>query len=174
MEMTADAPRLIRARRGLTQTAASKLDGAPDFRTLSHWETRRKLPSLRLLTGYLEALGLDFHDLQDVLDQVGRVGATTGRLGELTGQVDRLARVCEDLERRLFMLERQEPAVAVAALTARLEAIEGLTGSVSALDARVLNLELNATTLEGLAALVLRVEEIERLTGRVDALERRE
>ena len=114
--MIADALRLIRTRQGLTQTAASKLEGAPDFRTLSHWETHRKLPSLKLLTGYLKALGLDFHDLQDALDQVGKLGATVGRIEELAGQVDRLARVCQDLaerrmvvlERRLLALERQE------------------------------------------------------------------
>ena len=115
----AEALRLIRTRLGLTQTAASKLDGVPDFRTLSHWETRRKLPSLRLLTGYLEALGLDFHDLQDALDQVGKVGAKVGRVEELAGQVDRLARVCETLERRLSTLERQELAGRVDALERR-------------------------------------------------------
>ncbi len=66
----AEALRLLRTREGLTQTAASKREGAPDFRTLSHWETRRKLPSMKLLAGYLSSLGLDFHDLQDALDQI--------------------------------------------------------------------------------------------------------
>ncbi len=36
----AEALRLLRTRRDLTQTAAGQLDDAPDFRTLSHWETR--------------------------------------------------------------------------------------------------------------------------------------
>ncbi len=66
----ADALRLLRTREGLTQTAASQREGAPDFRTLSHWETRRKMPSLKLLNNYLLSLGFDFHDLQDALDQI--------------------------------------------------------------------------------------------------------
>ncbi len=74
----AEALRLLRTRKGLTQTAASKREGAPDFRTLSHWETRRKMPSLKLLNGYLLSLGLDFHDLQDALDQIE--GRTPKRL----------------------------------------------------------------------------------------------
>ncbi len=74
----ADALRLLRTREGLTQTAASKREGAPDFRTLSHWETRRKMPSLKLLGAYLLSLGYDFHDLQDALDQIE--GKTPKRL----------------------------------------------------------------------------------------------
>ncbi len=62
------ALRLIRARLGLTQTAATRGSGAPDFRTLSHWETGRKVPSLKLLYHYLVSLDLNFHDLQDALD----------------------------------------------------------------------------------------------------------
>ncbi len=68
--MFAEALRLLRTRTGLTQTAASKVEGAPDFRTLSHWETRRKLPSLKLLRRYLTSLDLDFSDLQEALNQV--------------------------------------------------------------------------------------------------------
>ncbi len=131
----ADALRLLRTEQGLTQTAAGKLDGAPDFRTLSHWETRRKLPGLRLLFGYLEALGLDFHDLQDALDSLAKVPCSTaGRIDKLDNQVDRLARVCEDLaERRQVVLElRSAKAEALAAenacelvrLVQRLDAIE--------------------------------------------------
>ena len=74
----ADALRLLRTREGLTQTAASQREGAPDFRTLSHWETRRKMPSLKLLNNYLNSLGYDFHDLQDALDQIE--GKTPKRL----------------------------------------------------------------------------------------------
>lgn len=74
----ADALRLLRTREGLTQTAASKRPGAPDFRTLSHWETRRKMPSLKLLNRYLISLDYDFHDLQDALDQIE--GKTPKRL----------------------------------------------------------------------------------------------
>jgi len=127
----ADALRLLRTRKGLTQTAAGQLAGAPDFRTLSHWETRRKLPGMRLLTGYLHALDLDFHDLQDALDQVAAIpGVTVGRVAELGGQVDRLARVVEDLaDRRLVMLEKRvrrldENAAEIERLGERLAALE--------------------------------------------------
>ncbi len=93
----ADALRLLRTRAGLTQTAASKRPGAPDFRTLSHWETRRKQPSLRLLHGYLESLGLDFGGLQEALDQI------TGREPQATREAGaRFSRI----EKRLSALER--------------------------------------------------------------------
>ena len=93
----ADALRLLRTRRQLTQTAASKYNGAPDFRTLSHWETRRKLPSLGLLYRYLTALGLDFVDFQKALDQV------SGRADEVhASQALRLRAI----ERRLDALEQ--------------------------------------------------------------------
>ena len=91
----AEALRLLRTRQGLTQTAASKLEGAPDFRVLSHWETRRKMPSLRLLHNYLSSLGLDFADLQEALHQVE--GSIPKRLA------DRL----ETLERRLEALDQR-------------------------------------------------------------------
>ncbi len=122
--LIAEALLLLRRRRGLTQTAAGQLDSAPGFRTLSHWETRRKQPSLRLLTSYLRALGFDYHDLQDALDQVGEVGTTAGRIDELGGQVDRLARVVEDLvERRMVVLERRLE-LGIGRLVERLDAIE--------------------------------------------------
>ena len=54
--MFAEALRLLRTREGLTQTAASKREGAPDFRTLSQWETKRKKPSLVLLRRYLTTM----------------------------------------------------------------------------------------------------------------------
>ena len=94
-----NALRLIRTRTGLTQTAAAKREGAPDFRTLSHWETRRKLPSLKLLHSYLGALGLDFSDLQDALDQIegrapkrlrGDLEEIRQQLGALEGRVEQL------------------------------------------------------------------------------------
>ncbi len=66
----AEALRLLRTRKGLTQTAASKRQGAPDPRTLSHWETRSKLPSLKLLYPYLKSLDCDLCDLQDALNEV--------------------------------------------------------------------------------------------------------
>ena len=103
----AEALRLIRTRTGLTQTTASKLEGAPDFRTLSHWETRRKLPTLGLLYGYLAALGLDFSDLQEALDQVEKrppkrirsgLESIERRLGDLEGQVQELRATVQPAE----------------------------------------------------------------------------
>ncbi len=38
----AEALGLLRARQGLTQTAATRRAGVPDYRTLSHWEKDRK------------------------------------------------------------------------------------------------------------------------------------
>ncbi|MCP3961164.1 MAG: helix-turn-helix transcriptional regulator [bacterium] len=107
-DIVAGALRLIRTRQGLTQTAASKRPGAPDFRTLSHWETRRKLPSLRILANYLRALGLDFSAFQEALDQIAGVdsaeAALTSRLVELEGLQPRIT----ELERRVSELERPD------------------------------------------------------------------
>jgi len=102
----AEALRLIRTRQGLTQAAASRRQGAPDFRTLSHWETRRKVPSLPLLSGYLAALDLDFSDLQAALDQVrGRPLPTSGRLDQMATSLEALARTMAEVESRLTALE---------------------------------------------------------------------
>ncbi len=88
----AEALRLLRTRKGLSQTATSRLPGAPDFRTLSHWETGRKHPSLRLLYRCLTALDYDFRDLQDAIEQLDgrlfepldhRLGAIEERLSGL-------------------------------------------------------------------------------------------
>ena len=92
------ALKVLRMRQQLTQTAASKLDGAPDFRTLSHWETRRKMPSLRLLYCYLQTLGFDLSDLQLALDLL------TERAGEVHQS---LAQRLSDVERRLNELEQE-------------------------------------------------------------------
>ncbi len=59
-----EALRRLRTDRGLSQVGAARRAGVPDSRTLSHWETDRKKPSLTLLHGYLTGLGLDFCDLQ--------------------------------------------------------------------------------------------------------------
>ncbi len=95
----AEALRLIRQHLGLTQIAAARHAGAPDFRTLSHWETGRKMPSLRLLYSYLQSLGLDFRDLQDALDLVS--GQTPRRRAGQSG----VARRIDERERRLLELE---------------------------------------------------------------------
>ena len=96
----AEALRLLRTRRGLTQIAACEREGAPDFRTLSHWETRRKMPSLKLLDRYLESQGLDFRDLQDALDQVG------GKMPKhLWNALSRVEQRLDELERRMRKVE---------------------------------------------------------------------
>ncbi len=93
--MIGEALLLLRVRKGLTQTAASKLAGAADYRTLSHWETGRKLPSYALLRSYVTSLGFDFHDLQEALDQV-------------EGKVPKHLRVgLEQLEGRMAEIEKQ-------------------------------------------------------------------
>ncbi len=92
--MFAEALRLLRTREGLTQTAASKREGAPDFRTLSQWETRRKKPSLVLLRRYLTSMDLDFCDLQEALHQVEgtapkRLQDALKRLEHRVGELER-------------------------------------------------------------------------------------
>lgn len=85
---------MLRIREGVTQTAVSKREGAPDFRTLSHWENGRKQPGAVLLRSYLASMGLDYHDLQEALDQLE---------GAIPKQVqDGLA----EHERRIEALER--------------------------------------------------------------------
>ncbi len=123
----AEALRLLRTREGLTQTAASKREGAPDFRTLSHWETRRKLPSLKLLAGYLRSLGGDFHDLQDALDQIE--GKTPKRL-ELADKLlnEGLEKLGGDPEfcRRVSSSLDDEVTPRLEALERRVQELEGV------------------------------------------------
>ncbi len=92
----AEALRLIRKHLGSTQTVATRGAGAPDFRTLSHWETGRKMPSLRLLYRYLRSLGLNFRDLQDALDLVR---------GETPKQRTGQSKIIDEQERRLLQLD---------------------------------------------------------------------
>ncbi len=95
----AEALRHLRQGLKLTQAAAAaRSEGSPDFRTLSHWETARKLPSLPLLTRYLAGLELDLHDLQDALDQV-RGWHSGRRVDEIAGEVEGLAGRVDDVER---------------------------------------------------------------------------
>ena len=95
-----EALRLLRVRAGLTQRAASKLEGAPDYRTLSHWENGHKTPSFMLLETYLGLLGFDFGDLQQALDQVN--GRSETRFDREIRKVNR--RVAE-LEERIRQIE---------------------------------------------------------------------
>lgn len=128
----AEALRLLRTREGLTQTAASKREGAPDFRTLSHWETRRKLPSLKLLAGYLRSLGLDFHDLQDALDQIE--GKTPKRL-ELADKLlnEGLEKLGDDPEfcRRVSKALDDRFTPRIAELERRIRQVEGTRGGAT-------------------------------------------
>ena len=91
-----EALRLLRTGTGLTQSAASKLEGAPDYRTLSHWENNRKLPSFKLLCSYFTTLGVNFGDLQAALDHLE--GSAPKRLQD---EVKRLDRRVEELEQQL-------------------------------------------------------------------------
>ncbi len=114
----AEALRHLRQRLKLTQlAAAARSEGSPDFRTLSHWETAHKQPSLPLLARYLSGLELDFHDLQDALDQV-RGWSTGQRVDEIAGEIEGLAgrvdeveglieRVAERLAGRVLELEQR-------------------------------------------------------------------
>ncbi len=88
----AQALRLLREAEKVSQTEVARR-GGPDFRTISHWETRRKMPSLRLLIKFLDALGLDLHDLQAAFDQIAK-------------RPDRLTSRFTTIERRLGVLER--------------------------------------------------------------------
>ncbi len=129
----ADALRLLRTREGLTQTAASKREGAPDFRTLSHWETRRKMPSLKLLGAYLISLGYDFHDLQDALDQIE--GKTPKRL-ELADKLLRegLEELGGDPEfcRQVSSALESGTALRLDEIERRIELLEGSSGASEA------------------------------------------
>ena len=86
------ALRILREGVGITQTEVARR-GGPDFRTISHWETGRKHPSLRLLIQYLNALELDLSDLQGALDQIAK-------------RRDRLTSRLIMMEQRLSGLER--------------------------------------------------------------------
>ena len=95
-----DALRLIRTRMCLTQTAAaSRGPGAPNFRSISKWETRRKLPSLRALYRYLISLGLDLHDLQEAIDQLE--GRSVGDMAKITWRVVKVERRLGEVERMI-------------------------------------------------------------------------
>ncbi len=91
------ALRLLRERENVSQTDLERL-GGPDHRTISHWETGRKMPSLRLLIQYLNAAGLDLHDLQDAFDEIAE-------------RPDRLTHRVTEIERRLGDLEHVLRAV---------------------------------------------------------------
>ncbi len=92
------ALRMLRGRLGLTQNAAAKRAGSPGFRTVSHWETGNKTPSLKVVYQYLRGLGFDFHDLQEALDQ--HDGHPANGYGELTSRL-------QEVEQRLAALEQE-------------------------------------------------------------------
>lgn len=63
------ALRLLRARKNTTQVSIADRAGLTKA-MLSCYETGAQLPSMQSLASTLQALGADFHDLQDALDQV--------------------------------------------------------------------------------------------------------
>lgn len=96
------ALRQLREGVGISQTEVARR-GGPDFRTISHWETGRKHPTLRLLIQFLGVLKLDLCDLQAAFDRLaGRPDQVTGRLTTIEG--------------RLSILERWRLEVTAAAL----------------------------------------------------------
>ncbi len=100
----ADALRLLRTRQDLSQAAASRLEGAPNVRTICHWETGRKLPTLKLLLPYLRSLGLDLVDLQDALNEVLAPHPTGCR-----ADLEHLKQQIAEVQRRLSRVEQQQP-----------------------------------------------------------------
>ncbi len=68
-----EALRLLRVQRGLTRSAAAKLEGAPRLRTLSRWESRRELPAMESVNAYLAALGAGVRELLEALEKVERL-----------------------------------------------------------------------------------------------------
>ncbi len=100
--------RLLRRRKGLTQTAVSKLPESVDHRSLSHWETGRKLPALKNVVAFLSALEFDFHDLQDALNAVGSaVEPRAMRVDQISEMLDLLHQRLVGVERRISVVERR-------------------------------------------------------------------
>ena len=97
-----DALRILRVRRGLPQKRAGALEGAPDWRTLSHWETGRKTPSFPLLSTYLEVLGFNFIDLEEAIQQ-----ANGGSPTRLRDEIEALRKVQAEQEERLAEYEER-------------------------------------------------------------------
>ncbi len=103
------ALRLLRMQQGLTQTAVGELPGSVRQRSLSHWETGRTIPSLKNVVTFLDALHLDFHDLQNALDATAQGPApTTIRIDELASKLDTLHERMVGIERRLSVVERRQ------------------------------------------------------------------
>ena len=63
------ALRLLRTRQNTTQVAIADRAGLTKA-MLSCYETGAQLPSMQSLASTLQALGADFHDLQDAIDQI--------------------------------------------------------------------------------------------------------
>ncbi len=82
------ALRVLRTRAKVTQAELTRR-GGPDFRSISHWETGRKQPSLQNLVKLLNSMGADLGDLQEVLDQLaGTPAPTLERLKRLEQRID--------------------------------------------------------------------------------------
>ncbi len=79
---------------------------------MSRRETRRKLPSVKLLRSYLDCLDLDLRDLQGALEQVE--GTAPKRLQD---GLEKLEERVGEIEKRLGLgKKRKRPPPAVAGL----------------------------------------------------------
>ena len=99
----------LRLRRGRTQVEVAAQAGVPQA-NLSRWESGKVRPSLESLVAVLTALGIDFRDLQDALEDVlGGMGTSGSHArSRLSGSLSGSARMLEQLEqldRRVTRIE---------------------------------------------------------------------
>ncbi len=106
--------RSLRTRTGRTQVDVAAAAGVPQA-NLSRWESGKVRPSLESLVAVLNALSLDFRDLQEALDEAaGREAARREReLGYYPSAFGRPARIGDptltllaDIDRRVSWLEQ--------------------------------------------------------------------
>ncbi|RMH20888.1 MAG: XRE family transcriptional regulator [Acidobacteria bacterium] len=98
----------LRVRSGRTQVEVAAKAGVPQA-NLSRWESGKVRPSLESLVAVLTALGIDFRDLQDALEEMagGHAGGDAERQRPLTppltnaGMLELLAA----LDRRVTQIE---------------------------------------------------------------------
>lgn len=108
--------RSLRTRTGRTQVDVAAQAGVPQA-NLSRWESGKVRPSLESLIAVLNALDLDFRDLQDSLDEAAAREAaadapdslTASRLRRLSyfgrSMSDPFLSILSDIDRRIAALE---------------------------------------------------------------------